>query len=242
MPRNYGAERHLIESGPINFLVTFFEDVVPKRLRMNLVNDLHNMGQAIVNHAKGMLGHYNPGWPALSPRTVAIAGADSPLLRTTDLYKSIYYVVDESALVCRIGSNNLYAEFHELGTAHEPPRPFLRPSIEAIAKKDLPLSLKRALGVSFEVERTAEILPGNVDPFNMPKDSAIFTTISSLPLLGHEFKTFKREKEFSPFLRPGSPEWGEPPTRYSKTLGRYSTASPRDILRGQVTKRRTRWP
>jgi phage gpG-like protein len=74
--------------------------------------------------AKRVLGTYDYGWPALKPSTIAgKSTGDSPLLETGDLRDSIEKDVQSDAAY--IGSNDNKALWHEYGTVHTPPRPFL---------------------------------------------------------------------------------------------------------------------
>lgn len=83
----------------------------------------------IQRKAKGMLGHPQPFWPALKPETIAHkARGDTPLLETGELKRSIEItapVHEGSDIAGYVGSNNMKAVWHELGTSKIPPRPFL---------------------------------------------------------------------------------------------------------------------
>jgi hypothetical protein len=84
--------------------------------------------QFVENEAKRAIGTYKYGWPQLTPSTQAdrVAHgfpANEPLLRTGEMRDSITHC--SSPTEARIGSNNPKAIWHELGTAHVPPRPFL---------------------------------------------------------------------------------------------------------------------
>lgn len=92
--------------------------------------------------AKSAIGTYRYGWPPLEPATVARKGADTPLLETGELRESIHWTVDgHSAFV---GTDDPKAPFHEHGTAHVPPRSFLRGA--AMAKEH---EVKEILGHKF---------------------------------------------------------------------------------------------
>jgi len=84
--------------------------------------------------AKNMIGHEQPYWPELKPETIARkAHGNTPLLETGELRRSIEYTAplhEGGAVVGYVGSNNPKAVWHELGTVHIPPRPFLRLAAE----------------------------------------------------------------------------------------------------------------
>jgi phage gpG-like protein len=77
----------------------------------------------VETEAKRVIGSYEYGWPPLAASTVERKGADTPLLETGELRDSIEHNVD--GLVANIGSNNMKAVWHELGTSRVPPRSFL---------------------------------------------------------------------------------------------------------------------
>ncbi len=80
--------------------------------------------------AKAMIGTPQPGlWPPLQPATIERKRkGDTPLLETGELRASIEMSAphDEGKeVVGYVGSNNPKAVWHEFGTGHVPPRPFL---------------------------------------------------------------------------------------------------------------------
>jgi phage gpG-like protein len=78
----------------------------------------------VETEAKRVIGTYDYSWTPLAPSTIARkATGDSPLLETGELRESIEHNVD--GLVANIGSNNMKAVWHELGTSRVPPRSFL---------------------------------------------------------------------------------------------------------------------
>jgi hypothetical protein len=76
-------------------------------------------------------------WPALQPETIERkAHGDTPLLETGELRDSISYTAplhEDGNTVGYVGSDNPKATWHQLGTGHIPPRPFL--TIAAMGKE-----------------------------------------------------------------------------------------------------------
>jgi hypothetical protein len=101
---------------------------------------------AVQKRAKDSLGSYQAGWPKLAESTVERKGGrDEPLLDTGELRDSISGFVEMygkehgRAVVGTALDKGMWAE---LGTVHEPPRPWLLPAalhtksdISKIAKK-----------------------------------------------------------------------------------------------------------
>lgn len=109
--------------------------------------------------AKDYIGEERPEWKPLSPRTIRdklklgygnqVSPTD-PLLRTGHLRSSITgEVVDDDPMIyVIIGSDDLIAPAHELGTARIPPRPFLALALEEEAPLGL-IRLSRVVGEIF---------------------------------------------------------------------------------------------
>ena len=104
---------------------------------------LDEIGKMVASRARAKLGVYQsavgpfPAWAPLSPVTIDRKGSDTPLYDTGELKETgIDYEVHGMSV--EIGSDLLRALWAELGTASEPPRPFLGPaayeSIEEIKK------------------------------------------------------------------------------------------------------------
>lgn len=84
---------------------------------------LEKVAVALEDKAKSLIGSPQAGWPPLAPSTIERKGADTPLLETGELSESIEHTVD--AREAYVGTNDPKAKFHEFGTSHVPPRPFL---------------------------------------------------------------------------------------------------------------------
>ncbi len=89
-------------------------------------------GEALVKHAKDLIGMEQEAWPALADSTVARkqmkgwtgrVSATDPLLARGDLRDSISATVDGHGVT--IGSTDRIALYQELGTSRIPPRPFI---------------------------------------------------------------------------------------------------------------------
>jgi phage gpG-like protein len=96
--------------------------------------------EMVCAEAKRVIGEGYPEWPALSPETLAHKMGAGPLLETGEMRASIEW--NASGNEGYVGSNNDKALWHELGTSHIPPRPFLmgaairmEPLIHAMAAK-----------------------------------------------------------------------------------------------------------
>jgi HK97 gp10 family phage protein len=85
--------------------------------------------ELISETAQEMIGHPHPFWPPLAPETIAHkAHGDTPLLETGELRSSISWDAphhEGRETVGYVGSDNMKAVYHELGTVRIPPRPFL---------------------------------------------------------------------------------------------------------------------
>ena len=96
---------------------------------------------AVQDDAKERIGHYQAGWAALAPSTVAEKtrlgyagvplpggdGGDNPLLRTGELRDSI--TCWSTAREFIVGSASDTLKFQEFGTKTIPPRPVLGPAM-----------------------------------------------------------------------------------------------------------------
>ena len=102
-------------------------DVAAGRARADLVAPTAKLVTVLAEDAKSLLGVYQEGWPALSPRTLERKAADTPGIETGAMRKSIEaeaHAIPGGAEGV-IGSNDKNALWFELGTVHQPPRPFL---------------------------------------------------------------------------------------------------------------------
>jgi hypothetical protein len=77
--------------------------------------------------AKDMIGTPQPMWPPLAESTLARKDANTPLLETGEMRDSIEYKIEKTEPSCigHVGSDNMKAVWHELGTSKIPPRSFL---------------------------------------------------------------------------------------------------------------------
>lgn len=92
--------------------------------------------EIIEEEARRVIGTYDYGWPQLKPATQAQRvrlgfPANEPLLRTGELRDSISHAVEGD--VGYVFSTSRIAVYQELGTAHIPPRSFLRGAANAKA-------------------------------------------------------------------------------------------------------------
>jgi hypothetical protein len=108
---------------------------------MSMDADIHEAKEIIVTRAakmitkeaKGLIGHEQAFWPPLAESTIEDKKRQgyrvpAPLLRTGEMRDSIQWdgPFDEGdAVVAYVYSTDPKAPFHELGTKHIPPRPFL---------------------------------------------------------------------------------------------------------------------
>jgi len=106
------------------------------RLLGELPGTLEMIGRVVQKTAAAKLGVLQPAvgpfpaWKPLAPATVASKGHAQPLYDTGELKESgIGYTVQSTRLQVVIGSPLDRALFAELGTATEPPRPFLGPAV-----------------------------------------------------------------------------------------------------------------
>jgi len=97
---------------------------------------LDHAGGMVEREAERVLGTYDYGWPQLAPSTQARRAQagfspNEPLLVTHELRDSIHHQVNGTVtrMEVDIGSDNPKAIWHELGTSHHPPRPFLMPAL-----------------------------------------------------------------------------------------------------------------
>jgi HK97 gp10 family phage protein len=84
--------------------------------------------------ARSAIGTYRFGWPRLSTATLAKKGADTPLLVTGELRRSIKYTINPNGTEAIVYSDDPKAAHHELGTRKMPPRPFLVPAAQTREK------------------------------------------------------------------------------------------------------------
>jgi phage gpG-like protein len=78
---------------------------------------------AVRENARSALGTYRYGWEPLAASTLARKSEDTPLLETGQLRDSIGIKLSHDR--GEVGTNDPYAEFHEHGSSHEPPRSFM---------------------------------------------------------------------------------------------------------------------
>lgn len=97
---------------------------------------LQRAGKLLRDEARSALGTYKYDWPRLQEETIERkATGDSPLLETGELRSSINYTVEGNHVY--VGSDDPKALFHEFGTIHIPPRPFLSSALEYRKKQVL---------------------------------------------------------------------------------------------------------
>ncbi len=112
-------------------------------------------GAALIQKkAKAQMGHEQPYWPALKPETIARkAQGNTPLLETGELRASIEmsgpFHEGPRTVSAYVGSNNPKAAWHEFGTGHVPPRPFLGPAAIG-AEKQIHEIAQREIAKAFE--------------------------------------------------------------------------------------------
>jgi hypothetical protein len=130
------------------------------RKNMEVANEaiLTRWAVEVQKRAKESLGVYQKGWPALAPSTVERKGHDMPLIDTFELKESISGFVEMHgpehgrAVVGTPLDRGLWAE---VGTQHEPPRPWLLPAAVE-AQKDVKKFAKECI-------RAAWVGAGNSD-------------------------------------------------------------------------------
>jgi len=104
--------------------------------RATLPETLAEVGEIVKLEAQARLGHYQAGWPELTAETQAERAhhgyaPNDPLLRTGALRDAIAVRVAGSEVAIGVsGEMAAIAAAHEIGTAHVPPRPFLRPALQ----------------------------------------------------------------------------------------------------------------
>jgi phage gpG-like protein len=81
---------------------------------------------AVRENARKAIGTYEYSWPPLAASTLARKNEDTPLLETGQLRDSIGIELHHNRGV--VYTNDPYSEFHEHGSSHEQPRPFMLPS------------------------------------------------------------------------------------------------------------------
>jgi hypothetical protein len=95
-------------------------------IRPRLEIGLDKVGELTSTMAAHYLGTYQENWPSLAESTIASkTTGDSPGLETGAMRDSIQHVVDPLQLEVVVGSSDKHALWFELGTAKQPPRPFL---------------------------------------------------------------------------------------------------------------------
>jgi len=114
------------------------------------------LAQGVQKRAIDSVGHYQPAispfpeWAPLAPATIARkmrgrrgrgwglnGNPDSPLYRTGEFRKHIFYRINQRDLTATIGTTKDYIVNTELGTSRMPPRPVFGPA----AMREVPLQL-----------------------------------------------------------------------------------------------------
>ena len=110
---------------------------VMRRAAARVVPELENVVEKTMVRAmfvaRDKVGHYQPGWPALSLLTYD-RGTQGPLLRSGALRDSFY--VEQRGLTGMLVSDAPYIVYSELGTSHEPPLPLLKESVREAAREE----------------------------------------------------------------------------------------------------------
>jgi phage gpG-like protein len=90
---------------------------------------VEHCARLIAARAKNLIGHEHAFWPPLAESTLAQKAANTPLLESGELRDSIEWSAPHhegfGETVGYVGSNNPKAAWHEMGTKHIPPRPFI---------------------------------------------------------------------------------------------------------------------
>jgi phage gpG-like protein len=115
--------------------------------------EMHVLGPAIIAHAcemvaaeaKRVLGTDGYDWPALKPETLAHKMQPGMLLETGELRASIEW--NSEGNEGHVGSNLDKAVWHELGTSHIPPRPFLMGAAMAMEDKIHKMAARAVMAV-----------------------------------------------------------------------------------------------
>lgn len=92
----------------------------------------------LVTEAKRVLGTYEYGWPRLAESTIRRKKeGDSPGLETGAMRDSVSGYVEKisGGYKVTVGSTDKHAVYFELGTAKQPPRPFLTGAMTRVAPK-----------------------------------------------------------------------------------------------------------
>lgn len=97
---------------------------IAARFDIGMHGGLKRAAVLVETEAKGAMGTYKYGWPALDPATVARKrSGDTPLVETGEMRDSITHEVN--FLNARVYSDDPKMGYHELGTTKMPPRPVL---------------------------------------------------------------------------------------------------------------------
>ena len=104
---------------------------------------LVELGEAVEHQAKDMIGTHQPIWAPLQPETVDKKrrkgwGRDgdpsSPLYATGEFQRSVKSEITGPFSVL-IYSDDPAAQYHEYGTAHQPPRPVFLPAAKVVLRR-----------------------------------------------------------------------------------------------------------
>jgi HK97 gp10 family phage protein len=104
---------------------------------------LEAAAQIVEHKIKGVIGTYELGWEPLADSTLKKKNADTPLLESGELQRSIQHTSDHKE--AHIGTNDEHAIFHELGTRTEPPRSFMLGGAKAVEHKVIEILGKGAI-------------------------------------------------------------------------------------------------
>jgi hypothetical protein len=91
--------------------------------------------ELVCNEAKRVIGVGYPDWPPLKPETLARKFYNTPLLETGAMRDSIGWTVSSDGREGCVGSDDVKALWHELGTSRIPPRSFLREAAQRMEPK-----------------------------------------------------------------------------------------------------------
>jgi len=124
------------------------------RFKAELPEALAEAGEIVKLDAQARIGHYQAGWQQLAESTQAERvrlgySANDPLLRSGELRDAVAVRVEENVVAVGVGGDMaVIARAQEYGTAHIPPRPFLRPAmLETLPQtgRVIAAALKRAI-------------------------------------------------------------------------------------------------
>lgn len=102
-----------------------------KIVKSELAAQLHTLGKAVEETAKNSMRDGGTPHVPSSP-------GEPPRIDTKKLHESIKTETqqDGNTIQTRVGTNVDYGRYLELGTRHILPRPWLRPALNAVARKE----------------------------------------------------------------------------------------------------------